>query len=55
MLHLGRELLLKTLGPDCRIRLLGLSVSNLEWENNNRSIQQMLEFYLDQEGFELEE
>jgi len=55
MLHLGRRLLLETLGPNCRIRLLGLSVSNLEWEGSDRSRQQMLEFYLDEEGFELEE
>jgi len=55
MLHLGRRLMLETLGPDCRIRLLGLSVSNLEWEDGERSRQQMLDFYINEECYELEE
>jgi DNA polymerase IV len=55
LLHLGRRLLLETLGPNCKIRLLGLSVTNLEWEDDDRSRQQMLDFYLDEESYELEE
>ncbi len=55
MHHIGRRLLLETLGPECRIRLLGLSVSNLEWKDGERSKQQILEFYLDENCYQLEE
>lgn len=43
--HLGRKMLLKTLGPKCKIRLLGLSVSNLYWEGDNNDQQEILSFY----------
>lgn len=33
--YFARKLLLETLGGKCKIRLLGISVSNLEWENEN--------------------
>ncbi|KQC08311.1 MAG: DNA polymerase IV [Candidatus Cloacimonas sp. SDB] len=55
MHHLGRKMLLETIGPDCKIRLLGLSVSSLEWQEKEHCRQQLLEFYLDQEGYELED
>jgi DNA polymerase-4 len=55
MLHIGRRLLLETLGPACKIRLLGLSVSNLEWREGERSRQQILDFYLDENCYQLEE
>lgn len=45
LLHLGRKLLLETLGPKCKIRLLGLSVSNLEWEGDGQKQQQILDFF----------
>lgn len=45
ILHIGRKLLLETLGPKCSIRLLGLSVSNLVWENDERNKQQILSFF----------
>jgi len=45
--HLGRKLLLETLGPKCKIRLLGLSVSNLIWENDERNKQQILPFFIE--------
>jgi len=43
--HLGRKLLLETLGPKCKIRLLGLSVSNLVWSNDESNKQQILPFF----------
>jgi len=43
--HLGRKLLLETLGPKCKIRLLGLSVSNLIWENDNKDKQEIFSFF----------
>ena len=55
MHHIGRRLLLETLGPECKIRLLGLSVSNLEWEEGEQSRQQILEFYLNEQCYQLEE
>ena len=45
ILHLGRKMLLETIGPKCRIRLLGLSVSNLVWEGDEKRQQQMLDFF----------
>ncbi|MFC1898042.1 DNA polymerase IV [Candidatus Cloacimonadota bacterium] len=45
MLHIGRKLLLETLGPKCSIRLLGFSVSNLVWENDESNKQQVLTFF----------
>ncbi len=44
--HLGRKLLLETLGPKCKIRLLGLSVSNLIWENDKRDEQEFFSFFI---------
>lgn len=55
MLQIGRKLLLETLGPKCSIRLLGLSVSNLEWKDGVKSKQQILDFYLDERSYQLEE
>ncbi len=49
MLHLGRKLLLQTLGPKCSIRLLGLSVSNLVWQNDEKNKQQILPFFAETE------
>ena len=49
MLHIGRKLLLQTLGPKCSIRLLGLSLSNLVWQNDDRNKQQVLSFFEDTE------
>ncbi|MCK4653083.1 MAG: hypothetical protein KAU01_01405, partial [Candidatus Cloacimonetes bacterium] len=49
LLHLGRKLLLETLGPKCKIRLLGLSVSNLVWEGDEQKQQQMLDFFCETE------
>jgi DNA polymerase-4 len=43
--HLGRKSLLETLGPKCKIRLLGLSVSNLIWENENKDKQEIFSFF----------
>ena len=43
--HLGRKMLLETLGHKCKIRLLGLSVSNLEWEDDRNDKQEILTFY----------
>jgi len=43
--HLGRKMLLETLGPKCKIRLLGLSVSNLIWEDDENDKQEILTFY----------
>lgn len=45
ILNLGRKMLLETIGPKCRIRLLGLSVSNLVWEGDKVKAQQMLDFF----------
>lgn len=49
MLHIGRKLLLETLGPKCSIRLLGFSLSNLVWENDGNNKQQILSFFTDTE------
>jgi DNA polymerase-4 len=49
LLHLGRKLLLETLGPKCKIRLLGLSVSNLVWEGDEVNDQQLLDFFSETE------
>ncbi len=43
--NLGRKMLLKTLGPKCKIRLLGLSVSNLVWENDKSDEQEIFTFF----------
>ncbi len=43
--HLGRKMLLETLGPKCKIRLLGLSVSNLIWENDKKDQQEFFKFF----------
>ena len=43
--HLGRKMLMETLGPICKIRLLGLSVSNLVWENDKRDKQELFTFF----------
>jgi len=43
--HLGRKMLLETLGPKCKIRLLGLSVSNLIWENDKKDEQELFSFF----------
>ncbi len=45
MLHIGRKLMLETLGPKCSIRLLGFSLSNLVWENDENNKQQILPFF----------
>ncbi len=49
LLHLGRKLLLETLGPKCKIRLLGLSISNLVWEGDEVNDQQLLDFFSETE------
>ncbi len=49
MLHIGRKLLLQTLGPKCRIRLLGLAVSNLIWLEQATDKQQVLAFFAESE------
>jgi DNA polymerase-4 len=49
LLHLGRKLLLETLGPKCKIRLLGLSISNLVWEGDKIRHQQILDFFSETE------
>ncbi|MCD4795944.1 MAG: DNA polymerase IV [Candidatus Cloacimonetes bacterium] len=49
LFHLGRKLLLETLGPECKIRLLGLSVSNLVREGDKINDQQMLDFFSETE------
>ncbi|MCK4311394.1 MAG: DNA polymerase IV [Candidatus Cloacimonetes bacterium] len=46
---MARKLLLETLGPKCKVRLLGLSVSNLVWENDERNNQQLLSFFRETE------
>lgn len=43
--HLGRKMLLENLGPKCKIRLLGMSVSNLVWQNDDQDKQEILSFY----------
>ena len=43
--HLGKKMLLETLGPKCKIRLLGLSVSNLVWENDKKDKQELFSFF----------
>ena len=43
--HLGRKMLLETLGHKCKIRLLGLSVSNLIWKNNKKDEQKLFKFF----------
>lgn len=43
--HLGKKMLLETLGPKCKIRLLGLSVSNLYWDDAENEEQNIFTFY----------
>jgi DNA polymerase-4 len=45
MHQVGRKLLLETLGPKCSIRLLGLSVSNLVWQDDEHDKQQLFPFF----------
>jgi DNA polymerase IV len=49
LLHIGRKLLLQALGPKCSIRLLGLSLSNLVWQDDESNKQQVLSFFEDTE------
>ena len=49
MFHIGRKLLLQTLGPKCSIRLLGLAVSNLMWQDDESGKQQVLPFFAETE------
>lgn len=46
--HLARKMLLETLGPKCKIRLLGLSVSNLVWSNKRSNEQKLFSFFTEQ-------
>jgi DNA polymerase-4 len=43
--HLGKKMLLETLGPKCKVRLLGMSVSNLIWENDKKDQQEFFKFF----------
>lgn len=45
--HFARKLLLETLGPHCKIRLLGISFSNLNREDGDRMEQVCFPFYRD--------
>ncbi len=45
IIHLAKKMLLETLGPNCKIRLLGLSVSNLVWEDDENDKQEIFSFY----------
>ena len=49
ILNLGRKMLLETIGPKCKIRLLGLSVSNLVWEGDEQKQQHTLDFFSESE------
>ncbi len=46
--YLGKKMLLETLGPKCNIRLLGLTVSNLVWNNDSRDEQKLFSFFTDE-------